>query len=218
MNSPKFPAAEVFLHTVCTAYLELCNLYAYTLIHVYNYTLYACVTHVPMCVHICMCKYVGFLCTHVITYVWCYFKLLQHFHTYSNINTPICTIPCLNLLVWLKRVAYKLIKQWSEFYTNPTTSFLYLWSLQPSSIVHRIAWKWTNLLIYTISCSIDSYTTCLSQNASKQDNALEQYHTSLCYHIANTVQYHMTSHYIIHTYSNSWELTIQSILNYQNAI
>ena len=29
---------------------------------------------------------------------------------------------------------------------------------------------------------------------------------------------HITSHYIIHTDSSSWELTIQSTLNYQNAI
>ena len=80
----------------------------YMLIHVCKYIVYVCVIHVPMCVRIYMWKYVCIsvhTCDHfhlvLLQILENYFvgfhlvqKLLQHFHTYSNINTLICDWAC----------------------------------------------------------------------------------------------------------------------------
>ena len=96
----------------------------------------------PMCVYvyacITMCKYVC-ICVHTCDHLHLVLlqilenhfvsfhpvqKLLQHFHTYSNINTMICTVPLLSHHVQLKHVACELTEQCAAILYK-TKHFLY---------------------------------------------------------------------------------------------
>ena len=127
-------------------------------------------------------------------------KLLQHFHIYSNINTLICTVPLLSHHVGLKHVTCESTEQCAVILYK-TKHFLCPWRLQPSNIAHGSASVCKNHGCKLFS--FDLYPTCLSQNSSKQGNALEQYHISLGHCISNTVQHHTTS-YIPIAIVGSW--------------
>ena len=101
---------------MCVLYMCLC---------VY---IYVCVsTYVCICVH--TCDHLHLVLLQILENHFVSFhpvqKLLQHFHTYSNINTLIHTVLLLSHHVQLKHVACESIEQYAEFYINPSTSFLY---------------------------------------------------------------------------------------------
>ena len=103
------------VHTVC-----LCHTCAYVCMYIY---VYGCGFSVHTCDHLHLAllqilenHFIGF---HLVQ------KLPQHFHAYSNINTLIRTVILLCHHVQLKHVACESIEEHAEFYTNPSTCFLY---------------------------------------------------------------------------------------------
>ena len=168
-----------------------------------------------MCMFISMCV---FVCTHMITYihlVWLqtlenYFvsfhpvqKLLQVLHTsptvtlYTNMHSTM-----LSHHVWLKGVECKLIKQCAVFCTNTSISFLYIQKVQPSSIEHR-----AEVHKFEQTLSVAQLTHIIYYSLESKCKRIGQYHTTVpCIYLqviillCNTVQCHMTSHYIIHIY------------------